>query len=102
MEQELKVFIELVNQPEVKFNKISGRLLNHLLEPITKEIDELCEQESDPAIALRNTAKFLGKRGAKAEISQDQALLLLKLQPKPKSPSNPPMMQNSVAAEKST
>jgi hypothetical protein len=89
MEQELKTFIELVNEPDVKFNKISGRLLHHLLEPITAEIDELCKQESDPAIALRNTAKFLGKRGASAEISQDQALLLLKLQPQAKAPGLP-------------
>ncbi len=83
MEQELKAFTALVNAPDKKFNKISGRLLNHLLMPIADVIEKMCKQESDPAIALRNTAKFLGNRGATAEISQDAAELLLELQPKP-------------------
>jgi hypothetical protein len=83
MDQEVKEFTEIVQNARIKFNKITGRLLAYLLERIKDKIDAMCEEDDDRAIALRNTSEFLGKRGAKAELSQDSAELLLALQPKP-------------------
>jgi hypothetical protein len=83
MDQEVKEFTEIVQNANLKFNKITGRLLAYLLDKIKDKIEAMCEEDDDRAIALRNTSAFLGKRGAKAELSQDSAELLLSLQPKP-------------------
>jgi hypothetical protein len=83
MVKEILAFIALVQNNQVAFNAVTGKLLHHLVD-LAGGPDKLGDDENEVACAIRKSMEFLGKKGAKAFMSQDQCELLLKLIPKSK------------------
>jgi hypothetical protein len=89
MVKEILAFIAIVQNPKIGFNEITGKLLHHLVDLIGGP-DKLGDEENETACSIRKSMEFLGKKGAKAFMSQDQAELLLSLIPKSKLPTAEP------------
>lgn len=99
MLQEIQAFLLIVRTASFAYNEISGRLLHHLVEQAGGP-DKLGDDECEPAVAIRNTMQFLGKKGAKGFISQDQAELLLKLVPQLQAAVPEPLPTAAEAARR--
>jgi hypothetical protein len=99
MVTEILAFIAIVRNNQVAFNAITGKLLHHLVD-LAGGPDKLGDEENETACAIRKSMEFLGKKGAKAFMSQDQCELLLKLIPKSKLPVSEPLPTAAEAARR--
>ena len=99
MTKEILAFIAIVQNNQIAFNAITGRLLHHLVGLIGGP-EKLGPEDDDVANAIRSSMEFLGKKGATGHMSQDQCELLLRLIPKSKLPTAEPLPTAAEAARR--